>query len=444
MNPSKTNLHNLRIMWQNYTMSNTFPPPGYILTESAVSGIEVYMPAPPDAGPQQEVVDFKCPQCGATTAYSVQDGGLTCTHCGYYEAPQRAVVGKRAAQFEFTVETMQRAAQGWGVERKEIACQNCGAATSLPVESLTYTCAFCGSNKVIQRQAAQDTLRPRYILPFKVQADDCTRIAGEWLGSSWMTPANLRQISQMGKFTAIYLPYWTLDSTTHADWKAEVGHPKTERYYDNGEWKTRTVTEWRWESGHVDLAIDDLPVSGTQRLSRVLLDKVQDFNLGELVSYDPKYLAGLQAQAYDVSLEKAWETGRQQMREQTRQACLSQTSTSQVRNFSMSVDFADESWRYILAPVYISNYTYDGKTYQAMVNGQSGTIAGQRPVDWNKVWLVIAALLAPGLLLGLLGLITIPLAGIGVGIGAFGFVLLVIGVILAIIIYTQANKMDDV
>jgi hypothetical protein len=259
-----------------------------------------------------------------------------------------------------------------------------------------------------------------------------------------MTPSNLRQISQLGKFTSIYLPFWTLDSTTHADWKAEVGHTKTERYYDNGEWKTRTVVEWRWESGHVDLAIDDLPVSGTSRLSGLLLGKVQDFNLSDLAAYDPKYLAGLQAQAYDVSLEKAWETGRQQMREKTRQACLGQASTSQVRNFSMSLDFAGESWRYILAPVYLSNYTYAGKTYQAMVNGQTGAIAGQRPVDWNKVWLAIAILVAPGALLGLLGLITIPLAGIGVVIGGFGFVLLVIGVIVSIIIYTQANKMDDV
>jgi ribosomal protein L37E len=425
-------------------MTLPFPPPGYIPTQSAVSGIEVYMPAPPEAGSQQEVVDFKCPQCGATTAYSVEDGGLTCTYCGYYEAPQMATVGKRAAQFEFTVETMQRAAQGWGVERKEISCQNCGATASLPVESLTFTCAFCGSNKVIQRQAPQDVLRPRYILPFKVQVEACAQIAREWLGSSWMTPANLRQISQIGKFTPIYLPYWTLDSTTHADWKAEVGHPKTERYYDNGEWKTRTVIEWRWESGHVDLVIDDLVVSGTTRLSRVLLDKVQDFNFNELADYDPKYLAGLQAQAYDVMLEQAWETGRGQMREKTRQVCLSKASTPQVRNFSMSLDFANESWRYILAPIYISNYAYDGKTYQAMVNGQTGAIAGQRPVDWNKVWLVIAALLAPGALIGLLGLLTIPLAGIGVVIGGFGFVLLVIGVIVSIIIYSQASKMDDV
>jgi predicted RNA-binding Zn-ribbon protein involved in translation (DUF1610 family) len=425
-------------------MVDNFPPPGTIQVESKVDGMEVFMPAPPDVSPQQEVVDFKCPQCGATTAYSTVDHGLTCTHCGYYEAPQKAVVGKQAEQFEFTVETMERAAQGWGAERKELACQNCGALTTIPVESLTATCLFCGSNKVIQRQAPQDVLRPRYLIPFRLEQAALDGIVRSWLGSSWMTPSALKSASTLANFSGLYLPFWTFEATTSADWKAEVGHQKSERYFENGEWKERIVTVWRWESGHAQLGIEDLLVEGTGKLSTVLLGRVKDFDLNGLVPYEPKYLVGLQAQAYDVPLEKAWDTGRQQMRERTRAACLDQASTSQVRNFSMNMDFAHEAWRYILAPVYINTYQYDGKSFQVMVNGQTGSIGGQRPVDWNKVWLAIAAILSPGVLLGLIGLITIPLGGLGVGIGGIGFVLLVIGLIISFIIWRQADGMDDV
>lgn len=131
------------------------------------------------------------------------------------------------------------------------------------------------------------------------------------------------------------------------------------------------------------------------------------------------------------------------MREQTRQGCVEKASTSQVRNFSMNLDFSDESWRYVLLPVHLATYSYDDKVYQVLVNAQTGTIAGQRPVDWNKIWLAIAALVLPGLLLGLIGLLTIVLGGIGVVIGGFGFVLLVIGVIISVVIYQQANALDD-
>ncbi len=424
-------------------MTDTFPPPGYISAPSRLAGIEIFMPAPPDSAPQPEIVDFKCPQCGAATAFNAADGGLTCSHCGYYEAPEKAVVGKSAAQFEFTVETMERATQGWGAERKELACQDCGATTTIPADSLTHTCAFCGSNKVIQRQAAQDVLRPRFLIPFKIEADTCQKITGEWLGSSWMTSAALKKLAAVAQFNGVYLPFWTFGATTRAGWKAQVGHIRTERYYENGEWKTRTVTDWIWESGQATLKIEDLLQPGTARLSAHLLKEVKSYNLSELAPYEPQYLAGLQAQAYDIPLEKAWETGRQEMREQTRQECLSQASTSQVRSFSMNLDFADESWRYVLLPVYLATYTYESKPYQVMVNGETGKITGQRPADWNKIWLLIALLLAPGLLLSLLGLLTIPLAGVGLGIGGFGFILLIIGLVIALILYNKANALDE-
>jgi predicted RNA-binding Zn-ribbon protein involved in translation (DUF1610 family) len=429
-------------------MPEQFPPPGYIPAPSSLDGIEIFMPAPVDSAPQPEVVDFKCPQCGAATAFSAADGRLTCSHCGYYEAPEKAVVGKRAAQFEFTVETVEHAAEewgarGWGAERKELACQSCGAVTTLPADSLTHTCTFCGSNKVIQRQAAQDVLRPRFLIPFKIEPDACQNIARDWLGSSWMTPAALQKLASLARFTGVYLPFWTFSATTCAGWKAQVGHTRTERYYDNGEWKTRTVTDWVWESGQATLKIEDLVQPGTGRLSSRLLQDVKTYDLSQLAPYEPKYLAGLQAQAYDIPLEKAWDSGRQEMREQTRQECLSQASTSQVRSFSMNLDFDAESWRYVLLPVYLASYTYEGKPYQVMVNGETGKITGQRPADWNKIWLLIALLLAPGLLLGFLGLLTIPFAGAGLAIGGFGFILLVIGLVIAFILYNKANALDD-
>ncbi|HNT73815.1 MAG TPA: hypothetical protein PKH77_02225 [Anaerolineae bacterium] len=424
-----------------------FPPAGFVPTPSAIPGIEVYMPAPVEATAQPEVAEFKCPQCQATTAYSVSDGGLRCSHCGYYEPPPKSIVGKGAEEFEFTVATMEvAAARGWGEARKEIACQNCSARTTLPAGELTHTCPFCGSNRVVQQDAPQDNLRPRFLIPFQITDAVCTQYVRAWLGSSWMTPKSLRDLASMARFSAIYVPFWTLDALTEADWKAEVGHQKTESYRDSkGNRHTRTVTVWRWESGHAQRVFDDLLVSGTTRLSNVLLKRLKDYRTAQLTPYDPKYLAGLMAQAYDVPLQAAWAAGREEMRAQTRETCRGQASTSQIRNFSMSLNFQDESWRYILAPLYVSTYKYEDATYQVMVNGQTGTVAGQRPVDWPKVWLAIAAMVAPGVLLGLLGLLLlvgVPPAGPIVLIVAL--VALVAGGAFAVGTYGKAKEMGDV
>ena len=144
------------------------------------------------------------------------------------------------------------------------------------------------------------------------------------------------------------------------------------------------------------------------------------------------------ALGYDVSLQPAWEDGKRTMRERAKTACYHQMSTSHVRNFNMSADFADESWRYMLLPVYIAAYKFDQKTYQVMVNGQSGLVAGQKPVAWWKVWLAIGALLSPGALLALIGIPLLLLGGVGLLPIIIGAILFIAGLVISGFIYKSA------
>jgi hypothetical protein len=63
-------------------------------------------------------------------------------------------------------------------------------------------------------------------------------------------------------------------------------------------------------------------------------------------------------------------------------------------------------------------------------------------VDWNKVWLVIALVLAPGLLTSLLGGLTL-VVGVGIPIAIMGGLLLVVGVIVSLILFFKARGMDN-
>ncbi len=424
------------------TMTPFSPPPDFIKDESAVPGITVYRPRPPDTLPEDRIVAFHCPQCDGETAYSTEDQGLTCTYCGYHEAPQQPVVGKKAEEFEFTVDAVRQAGHGWGVERKTLSCQRCGAQTTLSPEMLSHQCPFCGSNQVLQARAAQDILRPRYLVPLIITPDEVRQRIQTWLGSSWMTPGGLKRLAALREFVPVYIPYWTFDARATATWRAEVGHTRTRTVYVNGRRETRTEIVWRWESGQVSLFHDDILVPGTDKLSQRLLGQTRGFDLQALVPYDAAFLAGISAQAYDVKLETAWATGRHEMRERTRAACRDQASTRRIRNFSMNLDFGEESWRHILAPVYLAHYRYRDQPFQVMVNGQTGLVAGQRPVDWTRVWLVIGALFLPGLLLGFVALITLIL-GLGTVIGLLALLALGLALVFAVQIYSRAAAMDD-
>lgn len=415
------------------------PPETYQPVHSALEGVTVYAPRPTETAPPP-TANFKCPNCGATTRYDVAGGGVACEHCGYTIAVQAEKVGQRADESEFTLETVQQAEQGWGTARKELHCESCGASLTLAEKSITTTCPFCASNQVNVRAEVSEALRPRFIIPFKVQAEAVQAQYRAWLGQGWFHPTALAQSATANRFVGIYLPFWTFDARITSHWKAEVGYERQESYYDSDSksWKTRTEIDWRWENGTVPVVIDDLLISGSSRLSRTILERLYPFNLKDLMAYTPDYLAGWQAQAYDVTLTKAWDDGKTVMRDRAKQAARGSIRSGHVRNFSMTADFADETWRYILLPVYVAAYKFNNKTYQVMANGQTGLVAGQKPVDWNKLWVVFALLLAPVLCLGLIGFPLLLVGGAGAIPLGLGGIWLIIALVIMFSIYQQA------
>ena len=47
------------------------------------------------------------------------------------------------------------------------------------------------------------------------------------------------------------------------------------------------------------------------------------------------------------------------------------------------------------APIWLLSYVFGGRSYQAVVNGVTGTVAGERPWSWIKIaLLVLLALIA--------------------------------------------------
>jgi hypothetical protein len=63
-----------------------------------------------------------------------------------------------------------------------------------------------------------------------------------------------------------------------------------------------------------------------------------------------------------------------------------------LRNFQITGhDFTGQTYRLALLPLWLGAYTYGGKLFQVIVNGQTGKVAGDKPVDQVKVAAVAAA-----------------------------------------------------
>jgi hypothetical protein len=270
-----------------------------------------------------------------------------------------------------------------------------------------------------------------------------------------MLPKNLQKLARSTEYMPIYIPFWTFDARTTASWRAEVHNTDANRRRHsapNWKWErpfllkigNRDGKQWDWESGQVNFFTDDLIVSGSSQLSLNLLKQMGSYRLGDLVPYEPTFLAGLSAQAYDVDLEAAWERARRLMRARTKEACQEQASARSIRNFSMNLDFSEESWRYILLPLYLATYRYGDKVFQVMINGQTGVIAGQRPVDWKKMGWTLAGTFLPALLFALAAALLLANDyGIGGLFGLLAGVSLIVWLVFVIDALRKAGKMTS-
>ena len=116
------------------------------------------------------------------------------------------------------------------------------------------------------------------------------------------------------------------------------------------------------------------------------------FPTDTLVPYDPGYLAGWTVERYQIDLVAAAERSRQQMNAAAARSCAAQQVPGDTyRNLVVDATFSDQTFKHILAPVWLLTYVYGATSYQVVVNGVTGTIAGSRPWSWIKVTLLVLA-----------------------------------------------------
>ena len=135
---------------------------------------------------------------------------------------------------------------------------------------------------------------------------------------------------------------------------------------------------------------------------------------------------------------------REAVREAGRKQALEPANAKQIRNYAVTVDFADETWRYVLLPFHLAAYPHRGRSYQIVINGQTGSIAGQRPPDWTRVGLVAAVLLVTGPLLYLLSVTWLrQWFEQASTIACLAVVMTVVGIAAALTLLRAASRLDD-
>jgi hypothetical protein len=263
---------------------------------------------------------------------------------------------------------------------------------------VAQNCEFCGSPALVPYDEIKAPIRPESVLPFKLSESDVRDRVHAWYSSRWFAPNKFKTHAFTDTLHGAYLPYWTFDAQVHADWTADAGfyYYETETYEDSqGRTQTRQVQRTRWEpaSGSLDHFFDDELVPASRGVPENLLRTVEPFPTGDLAPYDPGYVSGWVVEQYQIDLVGAAAKSRAQMDDKLRQLCAEQIPGDTYRNLQVSADYAAQTFKHVLLPVYILTYQYGARTFRIIANGYTGTVGGKYPKSWIKIAILVFVIL---------------------------------------------------
>ncbi|MBN1536104.1 MAG: hypothetical protein JW908_05180 [Anaerolineales bacterium] len=320
---------------------------------------------------------FSCPKCGGHMIINL-DGQLVCEYCGHEETLEQNHVADEAEQvLDFILPTTR--GHRWSETQQQLVCAQCGAVSLLPEEVRATECPYCGSHQLITSEEISELIDPQVIAPAKISDQDAAKRIREWLGAGWFVPDDLRKLAQSFALRPAYYPFWTFDGTLHLKWTCEIN----EGSGDSSDWVPRDGVELEM--------FDDVLVPGIKSLLKENLADLEPFNLKEVVEFDPSFVAGWNALAYDHSLADASLVARQKVIRKIRSQLYSRVlPTKQKRNLKGgAIDWSGMTFKHVLIPLWLGSYTYQGKEYHIVINGCTGKIAGEKPLDMVKVGLAI-------------------------------------------------------
>ena len=347
------------------------------------------------SGPTAEVSarqKFHCPACGAEANWNPAKQALICPFCGT-ESP--ATLETRGAETVIVehdlaeaIRSIPDSARGWQAAKISVRCQSCQAISVFDTQEIGRRCDFCGSTALVPYEEAKEPFRPESLLPLKISEPQARDLIRAWYGRQWLAPNGFGAKALTDTVKGLYLPYWTFDAKAFARWTADSGTYYNVRVNNRNERRVK----WTPASGELSHFFDDALVCASVGVDPGRLRSVEPFPTDALVPFDPGYLAGWTVERYQIDLVAAAERSRQQMNNALRQLCARQVPGDTYRNLVVDATFSDQTFKHILAPVWLMTYVYGGKSFQVLVNGLTGVTAGSRPWSWIKVSLLVIAI----------------------------------------------------
>ena len=327
--------------------------------------------------------EFKCPCCDGAIEFDSNLQKMKCPYCDseFEIETLQSYNAELNAQPQENMSWDTAAGQQWQPGETEglriYTCNTCGGEIVADDTTGASECPFCGNPVVMTGQFAGD-LKPDLVIPFKVDKKAAIAALENHYKGKRLLPKVFKDENHIKEVKGLYVPVWLFD--TDADAYVRYKATRTRVWSDSQ--YNYTETSYFAVTRGGGIGFENVPVDGSTKMDDTLMESIEPFRIEEAVDFQTAYLSGFLADRYDVNSEQSIERANQRIKSSTEEAFAStvQGYTS-VIPVNSNIQLQNGQTRYALYPVWILNTQWNGQKFTFGINGQTGKIAGDLPMD---------------------------------------------------------------
>lgn len=329
------------------------------------------------------VQEYKCPCCGGAIAFDSTVQKMKCPFCDTeFEMETLAsydseLKNEQPDDMKWETAPGEKWREGEADGLRSYVCKSCGGEITCDENTAASSCPFCG-NPVVMMGQFSGSLKPDYVIPFKMDKNAATAALKKHYNGKRLLPKIFKEENHIDEVKGIYVPFWLFDADADASmrYKATKVRAWSDSHYDYTETRFFSVTR----SGSI--GFERVPVDGSTKMPDDLMESIEPFDFSAAVDFQTAYLAGYLADKYDVDAGQSIGRANERIRKSTEETFKSTVSGySTVTTESSSIQLRDSKVKYALFPVWLLNTSWHGQNYLFAMNGQTGKMVGNLPLD---------------------------------------------------------------
>jgi len=334
---------------------------------------------------------YECPNCGGNLRFDIASQRLACGYCNAQFEPDEITKEKDAEEstdYEVTVFT----------------CPQCAGQIYSTDNTAAGFCSFCGASTILDSRLQKEK-RPDFIIPFKRTKEDCKTEYIKRVKRAVFAPKELKNPKYIDSFRGIYMPYWVYYFTQRG-----YLFIKGTTEHRSGDY---IITEHFDLTGNLNNHYKGISFDASSSFADNISERIAPFDVKNMRSFTPSILSGFYADIPDVGEEIYRGDAEDDTNEQTAKylknhQAFKKYTQKEEENPSAVYHTKCEAVDLAMFPVWFMSYRNKDRVAYATVNGQTGKVVADLPVDIFKYMVGSLLLAVPLFILFNLFLTLIP------------------------------------